>query len=219
MIVAGKCPPEKEELEAAAERGFEKIELYLEKDHLEDVESRAEVVDQSPVEVVSVHTPHVTLEQSEYFLKADRLASMLDAFLVFHSQYLHHVHIPELEKLDIESDYGYEINPGSSLRIVEATILDQGHNLVLDTAHLYMGEENYLEEMERVLDNQESRIPLIHLCDSTRLEDGLAFGDGDIEMEQICQVIDDSGFDGILVLEVMPEDQGYALEKWNEYTG
>lgn len=219
MKIAGKCPPEKDELEAAAERGFEQVELYLEKQHLEELEESISNVRSSPVDAISVHTPHVTLEEKDYFLKADRLASELDAFLVFHSQYLHHVHITQLEEMKIGSEYGYENNPGASPRILESTILDQGHRLVLDTAHFYMSEKDYLGEMSRFLDEYSSQMPLIHLCDSTRTEDGLDFGEGDMDMEKLCKIIDDSGFDGILVLEVMPEDQGHALEKWNEYTG
>lgn len=218
MIIAGKCPPEPDELEAASERGFENVELYLEKQHLDSFEDSVEAVRAAEVEVVSIHTPHVTMNEKEYFRKTGKLASELDAFLVFHSQYLHHVHIPELEKLDIEPDYGYENNPGSSVRLLESMILEPGHDMVLDTAHLYMATEDYIRKTEDFLQEYGEQIPLIHLCDSTRRKDGLAFGAGDMDMERMCETIDGSGFDGILVLEVMPEGQEDALEKWHEYT-
>lgn len=217
MRIAGKCPPEPDELESAHDRGFRYVELYLEKNHLQDIDRTAEIVDNSPVEVVSIHTPHVTLQESDYFLKADRLAQRLDAFLVFHSQYMHHVHIPQIEKLDLESDYGYENQPGASQRIIESTVIGEGHDLVLDTAHFYMGEKDYPKRIKQLLEDPETSIPLMHLCDSTRTEDGLAFGDGEMEMERLCQIIDEE-FDGILVLEVMPDYQEDALEKWRRYT-
>lgn len=218
MIIAGKCPPEPEELRAAADRGFDGIELYLERKHLDELEASIEAVENSEVEVESIHTPHVTLEEKEYFRKTDRLASILDAYIVFHSQYLHHVHIPELEELEMEADHGYENNPGASKRILESLILQPGHDLVLDTAHLFMATENYLQAIRELLDEHPEQIKLIHLCDSTRRKDGLPFGEGEMDMEKLCKVIDESEFDGELVLEVMPEDQEDALDKWNRYT-
>lgn len=219
MINAGKCPPEPEELKAAKERGFNYVELYLGESHVNDLRDSIRAVEESEVEVVSIHTPHSNLEEKEDFEKAGEMAEELDAFLVFHSQYVHHVHIPRLEKLEIDCDYGYENNPGVSKRLLEALILENGHELVLDTAHFFMAEENYLQETEELLESYGEHIPVIHLCDSSRQKDGLPFGEGEMDMESMCRVIDESDFDGILVLEVMPDHQEDALARWNEYTG
>lgn len=217
MIIAGKCPPEPEELEYAKGRGFDYVELYLEKRHVNDLEGSIRAVEESEVEAVSIHTPHSTLDEKEDFEKAGDMAEELDAFLVFHSQYLHHVHIPKLEGLDISCEYGYENNPGVSKRLLEALILENGHELVLDTAHFFMAEENYMQETEELLESYGEQIPVIHLCDSSRQKDGLAFGEGEMDMESLCRVIEGSDFDGILVLEVMPDHQEDALARWNEY--
>jgi len=219
MKVIGKCPPETEELKKAEERGFDKVELYTDRKHFDQIEKTIKTVKNSDVEVVSVHTPHVHIDDDmAYFWLADYLCRKLDAYLVFHSQYIHHTHIPRLEELNVESDYGYEDNPGCSLRHVEENILKKGHEMVLDTAHFYMAEENYIEKIEYILDNYSDQISLIHLCDSTLSDDGLAFGEGDMDMEKVSEVIDDSDFDGILVLEVMPEHQEAAREKFESYT-
>lgn len=218
MIVAGKCPPEKEELEAAAERGFDSVELYLEKDHLEMFEKSLREAENADVEVVSIHTPHVHLENHGYIVLADQLAQELDAYLVLHSQYFHHTHIPKLEQLEINSDYGYENNPGVAQTFLENGIIRKDHELVLDTAHFYLGDHNYTD-LDSFLRRHLEQINVIHLCDSSGSQDGLAFGEGEMEMQETCQVICDSGFNGILVLEVMPEDQRDALEKWKSYTG
>jgi sugar phosphate isomerase/epimerase len=218
MEVVGKCPPEPEELEKAQQRGFEKVELYTQKKHFDNIDETLETVRSSEVEVVSVHTPHVHIDDDKaYFWLADYLCSKLDAYLVFHSQYIHHTHIPKLEEMDIKSEYGYENNPGCSIRHVEENILKEGHEMVLDTAHLYMAEKNYVEEIERILEEYGDQINLIHLCDSTKEEDGLAFGKGEMDMEKTAQVIDNSEFEGTLVLEVMPKDQKEAREKLEEY--
>lgn len=217
MIVAGKCPPEPEELEKAEERGFSKVELYIEKSHLENIEKTKRSIDESKVEVVSVHTPHVSLSEEGYLLLADQLASYLDAYLVFHSQFLHHTHIPELEKLEIDAEYGYENNPGVSKVYLEKAIIDRGLEMVLDTAHFFLGDHSP-EDLKEFLDSYKDQISVIHLCDSSWTTDGLPFGEGDMDMQTTCQIISESGFDGILVLEVMPPEQGEALEKWNRYT-
>ncbi|EHK01178.1 Xylose isomerase domain protein TIM barrel [Candidatus Haloredivivus sp. G17] len=219
MEVVGKCPPESAELEAAEERGFDKVELYTTREHFDNLEKTLEDVKEADVEVVSVHTPHVHIDNDKaYFWMADYLCREIDAYLVFHSQYMHHAHIPQLEELKIKSDYGYENNPGASKEHITANILEKDYQMVLDTAHFFMAEENYLEEIEGLLDSYGDQIDLIHLCDSTMTDDGLAFGEGEMDMEAVSRIIDESGLDGILVLEVMPEDQRDAREKFERYT-
>jgi len=150
-------------------------------------------------------------------LLADKLAEELDAYLVFHSQYLHHTHIPELENLEIKSEYGYENNPGASKNILQNAIINEGYELVLDTAHFYLGDHSP-KDLEKFLERNIDQINVIHLCDSSNTEDGLGFGEGVMDMEEICQIIYNSDFDGIIVLEVMPDYQEDALRKWNSYT-
>ena len=218
MEIVGKCSPEAEELEKAEERGLEKVELYTQKKHFDNIDETLEKVKNSDIEVVSVHTPHVHIDDDKaYFWLADYFCSKLDAYLVFHSQYIHHTHIPKLEELDTRSEYGYENNPGCSIRHVEENILKEGHEMVLDTAHLYMAEKNYIEEIERILEQYGDQINLIHLCDSTKEEDGLAFEKGEMDMRKTAQAIDNSDFNGTLVLEVMPKDQKEAREKLENY--
>lgn len=218
MEIVGKCPPEAEELEKAVERGFDKVELYTERKHFDSLEETLETVRDSGVEVVSVHTPHVHIDDDKaYFWLSDYLCSKLDAYLVFHSQYIHHTHIPKLEQMNIKSDYGYENNPGCSLRHVEENILNKGHEMVLDTAHFYMAEEEYIEKIEYILREHRQKINLIHLCDSNLTEDGLAFGEGSMNIAAVSNVIADSGFDGTVVLEVMPDRQEEAKEKFEAY--
>jgi sugar phosphate isomerase/epimerase len=219
MRLAGKCPPEPGELEEVSERGFDHVELMLREEHLDRFDESLEAAEDADLDVASIHTPHVALDGLEYFRKADELAAELDAFLVVHSQYMHHVHIDRIEQqMDFQADYGYENNPGASGHHLRNMILEPGHGLALDTAHLFMAEENYLEELESLLDSYTERVGVIHLCDANPTEDGLGFGEGDMDMERVCQVIDGSGFDGVLVFEVMPGHQESALERWKEYT-
>lgn len=219
MKLAGKCPPEPDELEEVKKRGFEHAELMLEKDHLDRFGDSLEAARDSDLDIASIHTPHVSLPEIGYFEEADRLAVELDAFLVVHSQFLHHIHIGRIEQqIDFQAEYGYENNPGAASRHIRNLIVEQDFNLALDTAHLFMAEENYLEELESLLSSYPGRTGVIHICDASPTEDGLGFGEGDMDMERVCQLIDRSGFDGVLVFEVMPEYQEQALEKWEEYT-
>jgi sugar phosphate isomerase/epimerase len=218
VIIAGKCSPEKEALKEASERGFDHVELYLEKQHLDGFKESLKNCRTASVEIVSVHTPHVNLDNKKYFRKADRLASELGAYLVIHSQYIQSIHVPNLERIElISQEYGYE-NAIDTIKSLESFILDPGHELVLDTAHLFLSDRNYLESLEYLLQKHFNQVSVIHLCDSTKTEDGLGFGEGEMDMERVCQVIDESEFNGILVLEVMPEAQGKALKKWMSYT-
>lgn len=218
MIIAGKCPPEKEELEAAKNRGFENVELYLERKHIDNYHESLRNCRNTDVNIVSVHTPHAYPDEDGYFEGAGHLAKELDAKLVFHSKYVHHYNIPDLEEMNIASEYGYENNPGVSVFALENLILGRGHKLVLDTAHLFIGEEDFVSALKHFVNHRASKIQVIHLCDSTYTQDGLGFGEGDIDMKKTSRIISKSKYDGILVLEVMPEHQKDALEKFTEWT-
>ncbi|EMA49569.1 sugar phosphate isomerase/epimerase family protein [Halococcus thailandensis] len=211
MLIAGKCPPEPDALAAAADRGFEAVELYLERHHLEPVEETIDAVTSSDVRIVSVHTPHVPLAEREYLDRTDRLATACDAYVVFHSRFVNHVDTADVEALDLRSPYGYENKTGVSARHLRHMVLRPGHDLVLDVAHLFMAEREYLDELESLLVEYGDRIEVIHLCDSTPVQDGLAFGAGDIDMTATARLLD-RHFEGIVVLEVMPDDQRAALE-------
>lgn len=217
MIVAGKCPPETEELEATEKKGFENAELYLEKHHLDSFEESLSNCQNSDLNIASVHTPHVQIEEEEYLLKADKLAQELDAKLVFHSKKILHLAIPQVEELGLDSEPVFENQPGASLRHLKQTILDKNRKLTLDTAHFYMAEEEYLQQLEYLLTNYADQVQVIHLCDSKETEDGLSFGEGNLEMEKLAALINNSDFNGALVLEVMPDKQADALQKWREF--
>jgi sugar phosphate isomerase/epimerase len=211
MLVAGKCPPESGALAAAADRGFEAVELYLERHHLESAEETIDTVASSDVRVVSVHTPHVPLAEREYLDRTDRLAAACDAYVVFHSRFVNHVDTADVEELDLRSPYGYENKTGVSARHLRHMVLRPGHDLVLDVAHLFMAEREYRQELESLLVEYGDRIEVVHLCDSTPIQDGLAFGAGEIDMAATARLID-RHFEGIVVLEVMPDHQRAALE-------
>lgn len=210
MQLVGKCPPSATALRAADERGFDAVELHLEPEHLDSAEETITTVRNAPVEVASVHTPHVTPQSEAYFSKADSLGHEFDARLVIHSQYLQHTHIDDLEAIDFDAPYGYENNPGASAYHLRNLIVDRGHDLVLDTAHLYMAEPRFQEAFERLLREYASRIPVVHLTDSTLVEDGLPFGRGEMDIRSALATLERHPVDTV-VLEVMPEHQADAL--------
>jgi len=214
--VAGKALPTAESLRSAAERGFECVELHCPASALADVDETAGTIRDGPVAVASIHTPHVTVDDLGPIEDADRLARTLDATLVVHSQYLQHTRIPDVEALDLTADRGYENNPGASVRHLEATVLDAGHDLVVDTAHLYMAHEHYVDRLRTLLDRYGRRVPVVHLTDSSPRVDGLPFGDGDVDLPALGRLLKRS-FDGTVVLEVMPEHQRAALEQFRTY--
>lgn len=215
MKVSEKCPPETRELRRISGMGFERAELYLEKRHLDSFDETLDSCRDAEVDVTSVHTPHVTLEELQYFKKSSRLAEELDAKLVVHSKHINHVDVPKIQRLELSVEHGYENNPGVSVYALENLILGRGEKLVLDTAHLYMAEEEFQDALQKVLERHAEEILVVHLCDSTKMKDGLPLGDGDLDMRETVCKLKDSGFEGETVLEVMPEHQEKVLEFWN----
>ncbi|WP_380676307.1 sugar phosphate isomerase/epimerase family protein [Salinigranum sp. GCM10025319] len=212
MRLVGKCPPTPDELAAARDRGFDAVELYVETGHVDRFPETLAAVREAAVDVVSVHTPHVRPDDVVYFEKADELAAATDATLVVHSQYLHHTHIDELESIGFDAAYGYENIPGASRYHVTNAILDRGHDLILDTAHLFMAEPEFGTAFEGLLERYDSRIPVVHLNDATLWEDGLAFGHGDMDLRATVEALD-AHYTGDVVLEVMPAQQADALRQ------
>jgi sugar phosphate isomerase/epimerase len=218
MIVAGKCPPTADELRAASDRGFDAVELHLSTDDLDAMEETTAVCRAAPVEVVSMHTPHVDLDELEYVQRANDLCERLDATLVVHSTKIPLSNIDRvLDRIDITVPHGFENSTGHSLHFVRNVLFDEGRSLVLDTAHLYTAEEAYCSILEDLLAEYGNSIPVVHCCDGTKLTDGLAFGTGTMDMERVMATLHEN-YDGILVLEVMPDEQEDALEMWRGVT-
>jgi sugar phosphate isomerase/epimerase len=218
MDVAGKALPTAESLAATADRGFDATELHLPDGALDDLDATVDVVDDADIAVESVHTPHVTHEALDRIERADALARRLDATLVVHSQYLGHVHTSRLAALDLRSRHAFENNPGASVRHLEAQVLDAGHDLVLDVAHLYTAHGDYLERVEALLSAYGDRIPVVHLADATLTADGLPFGDGEMDLAATTRLLADGlPGDATVVLEVMPNRQVEARERVEAY--
>lgn len=217
MHFVGKCRPEADALAAAAGRGFDAVELFLERTHLDAVTDIAGLVEDAPVDVASVHTPHATPEDEPTFARADSLADSVDGYLVVHTQYAQHLHVPQLDRVGFEAPYGYENNPGASRYHLEKTILDRGHDLVLDTGHLYLASGRYLDDLEDLLAGYADRIRVVHLTDATPTRDNLPLAAGDIDVTATLSVLREH-HDGPVVLEVPPDDQQAALQFVTERT-
>ncbi|WP_435152455.1 sugar phosphate isomerase/epimerase family protein [Haladaptatus sp. DFWS20] len=216
MTVVGKCPPSVDELEAAAERGFDAVELHLTTEDLNEFEETVSVCRDAPVDIASAHTPHVGLESAAYIQRTNDLCHRLDATLVVHSSKIPVSNIGSvIAAVDFTVPHGFENSTGHSVHFLETVLLDRNRPLVLDTAHLYMAEPDYLSALRGLLDEYADRIPVIHCCDGTKYEDGLAFGTGTMRMERVISIIDDF-YDGIVVLEVMPDEQVHGLEMYRE---
>ena len=61
-----------------------------------------------------------------------------------------------------------------------------------------MAEEDYVSALDHLLTEYAHQIEVVHLCDSTLQQDGLAFGEGSMDMASATQLLKRK-FDGILV--------------------
>ena len=217
LTLVGKCEPEPAALRAAAERGFDAVELYLERAHLDDFETTVAAVRDGPVAVATVHTPHVTPDETGYYELADDLAVALDAYLVLHSKYVLHAFAPEIEAIGFDAPHGHENNTGASVMHLEEMILAEETDLVLDTAHLYTAERDYQSALQYLFKTYSGRIGAVHLNDGTRRKDGLPFGAGDIDLRATVETIRESAFTGPVVLEVSQDAQAIARETVASY--
>lgn len=187
--------------------------MYITEEHLSNFKEIVNNVRASNLNVVSVHTPRVTHHNKEKIRKADELAVELNAYLIVHSQHILNIKSKEIELMSLKSHHGYENNPGTSYHCLKNSILGRGYGFVLDLAHLYIAEENYLEILKELMENYQEQIEVIHLADATETDDGLDFWEGEIDLKNSLNILRKHNFDGIMVLEVMPEKQEEAKEK------
>lgn len=212
--IAGKAPSD--ELGDASEMGFDSVELLLWPEDVESEEAAEQVlseVEQSDTGIATVHTPHTPYDRPEYLENSARIASEYDVPLVVHSQRTQLAHIRHFEdyfdEFGFEFDYAYENNPETGTSFIEK-ILDSGQPMVLDTAHLGCAEKDALTDFKELLDDYSELIEAVHINDAKTdlpVEDGKAFGDGDMNMKGFSYAVLDSGYEGPVVIEVPPESQ------------
>lgn len=219
LTLCGKCPPNSAELSTIADYGFENVELYLTTDHLDDFEETVNTCQAADVNIAVVHTPHVMVDETEYLVGTNDLARRLDAdAIVAHSGV---IEPKNADQVDAAVDWcrptGYESNPGHSWEYIKNAFLDRGFDFTFDLAHVYIGEqEDFDEVFDRLVNSYGSeRVPIVHVCDTTLLEDGLAFGEGVLDLPQYIQDLKEN-YEGIVTLEVLPRDQDEALSRWQE---
>lgn len=223
MEVLGKCKPKKNILEELYSMGYDYVELYLTTELLEDTEQLIKTCKNASISVESVHSPHtnmgVTTTTTEQFQKADKLATELDATYLLHSNPFSTFSLIEFySPTDITSDsFCYENHPDVSRYMLENYLLGQGYPIALDIAHLYIAEENYLKIFEEFLHEYSSaEIPILHLADGTRIDDGLYFGEGEIDIETVFEIVAES-YNGKVVLEIPTSDRSKALQYSSQF--
>ncbi|MCK4429248.1 MAG: sugar phosphate isomerase/epimerase [Candidatus Aenigmarchaeota archaeon] len=208
----GKALLIKKDLEFVRNEGFEEIEIGLRKEDLENIHNIINLVESTGLKIISVHTPHCIVEDTDAFLKAAEVAKHFNALLVFHSN-----RIPITYTYKVFDKINYpkkaaESNPGISLTAIENCILKNNYDFVLDLAHLFIASDNLMEDIKYLFENYKNQIKLIHLSDSTLIEDGLPIGGGNINLKEVVKFLDEN-YKGKLVVEVMPEFQKGGREK------
>lgn len=214
MEVVGKSTPEREDLEQPVRDGFDCIELYLTTDHLDAYDESVQAVNESGLDVVSVHTPHVSADDVNYLEAAARMADDMDALLVFHST---NISMSDAARIGDDLPYeriAYENHSSVPPEDLER-FLDEGYSLMLDVAHLYRAtdDSDYWDTLSGFMD----KAAHVHLCDARKERDNLPLGDGDMDLERVVDTIESSIYDGPVVLEVMPAYQRDAKERVEQY--
>lgn len=224
MILAGKRSPEKKDIEAAVlDEGFMYLEIALDDFHLENTEAIRDIVintierlkeKKHTLVIISFHTPHFDSAHPEYLKKTIDLAKHFNAYTIFHSN-----------KLTLEEtlDIARQISPDDKnmLLLENKTTMDMKsivhnyipeYNIALDIAHLYRASHNIYQDFELLMTSFKDKIKLIHLNDSTKQQDGLALGDGDIDFQTIAAIIKKTCFNGPIIIETPTKSQQDSRE-------
>lgn len=219
MKITGKCRPKRSSFVELLDFGYQNVELYLTKEMLDTRTDIISTCKESDLNISSVHTPHINDVGErgimKYMKQSDLIADELDATFLLHSNpystlSLSRYYTPDM----VESDsFCYENHPDVSAYSIKNYFLDQGYPIALDIAHLYMAEENILDPIKDLMDSYDSdQIPIIHLADGTRYDDGLAFEKGSINIPMVLDVLEYYDYDGNVVLEVPVDSREDAIK-------
>lgn len=211
MHFIGKSAPTTSRLAEAHDRGFDAIEVYLTTTDIAHFDETADALSNAAVDIISIHTPHVTIDQLAYLRRTDELAQHFNATLVIHSGKIGWWDIPAIEALDLNADRAYENPPGVTTNYTERCLFDQNHRLVFDIAHHALGHNHSEQAITDFLANYATHIDIIHYCDATEHKDGVPFTQGLLDRKEILTAID-THYDGPVVVEVFPEHQQDELE-------
>jgi len=207
----GKTLPKKDDLEIARLSGFKEIELGLRKEDLVNIKKTISLVESSGIKILGVHTPHVIEEDLDSFLKSAEIAEHFCAMLIVHSGRIPLTHSCRLMDKIAYKKKAIESNPGESVKVIENCIFKNGHNLVFDNAHIFIGSKNFMKDAKYLFENYGPKIKWIHLSDTTLVQDGLAFGKGEFNFPPLIKLVDKS-YKGKVVVEVMPQFQKSAKD-------
>jgi sugar phosphate isomerase/epimerase len=216
--IVGKAFVLEEDLILAKKNGFKEIEIGLRREDLSDVKRTIKFLEEFSVNIAAVHTPHVPSEEFELLLRSAEIAEHFGALLIFHSG-----KIPDIESAQVMENIPYrkkalESNPGTSVTAVENLILRRDLDFVLDVAHIYIGSKNFFDDLDYIFKNYSSQVKWVHICDSSPVKDGLAFGKGEIELDRLIRFLAER-YSGKMTVEVMPQFQGEARDRILEVLG
>jgi len=210
MEFLGKSTIKVEEIEKAV-RYFDKFEIGLTKSDLDKFSQTKKILKKYRDKIESIHTPHLTDEETDYLKKSDKLALELGKkLLILHSFRLITLGWEEkvFGKYFPKSEFAIENNPGDSFDYLKNSVLAK-YNLCLDIAHLYIAYPKLLEfkhVLKRLIAEYKPKIKLIHLNDSSkRITGNLPIGKGEINWKTVVPLVKNFK----CVIEVMPE---YQLE-------
>lgn len=221
IILAGKTTPEYVNLTKAVHNGFRHLELALEQRHLNNIEITKENIrtaieelkkTNKTFEIISIHTPHINKNETEYLKKTQDLAKEYNAYTIFHSTNLTIEDTIELAKTIEQDHLLIENKTTMDLKSIVHNILPY-HDLVLDIAHLYRTSQNIYNDLEILISTYKNKIKLIHMNDSTKQKDGLPIGDGDIDFHTIINILKKTAYTEPMIIETPQSSQPESRQK------
>ncbi len=225
MILAGKTTPEYVNLTKAVHNGFRHLELSLEQKHLNNIEITKENIQTATdnlkktnktFEIISIHTPHINKDETEYLKKTQDLAKEYNAYTIFHSTNLTIEETIELAKTMDQNHLLIENKTTMDIKSIVHNILSH-HDMVLDIAHLYRASQNIYNDLEILISTYKNKIKLIHMNDSTKQKDGLPIGDGDIDLPTIINILKKTAYAEPMIIETPTSTQAESKQKIMKY--
>lgn len=197
---------------------FDGKELYLNQSILDNWDSYT--VETEWVKVV--HLPHLTEPfDTGYLHHAIEIAEKNDAKVCLDANPFTREKMKQVSSVeDYDVEYGIENNPENSKKFLLREIINQGDNIVFDSGHMHLAENEYLSWFEQIVSQFQDHLQLVHLADARaweKTDNNRTFGDGNVPISDIIQILDMYEYDGSVTIETprdrQQEDVQYAREQ------
>lgn len=219
MKILGKTSHELDQIKERFDEGFREFELYTKKEFLNpsSIEELKKIKKAYKINFISMHTPHVTLQELVKFSSTiDLVVKEIGIkYVVMHSSKAN-----SFSKKFLGLVHGNRIIENTKDHSVKDIfhLFEAGYGICLDISHLfescYKKRLDFFQSLEEILKRGKKKIKIVHFCNTDFKNGNSGLIEGVIDVERAFRILE-KHYNGYVVVEVpmelMKRDRDYLF--------